>query len=333
MPVCRIYLFTYKRNHLLPRAVTSLLNQTLTDWVCELHNDDPADGFPAQYISSLKDDRFVFHGHAVNMGAIGSFNLAFSGCKEPYASILEDDNWWEPAFLSTMIALLDKQPGINVAWSNMRLWQEKTGNRWENLNRTIWPAGDQTSLFSWPSARQSIAALHSNSGLLYRTGGAAAYIVPENVLLNAVELVRERSFEHPLCLCHQPLANFAVTLETNRTDDPYTWIATQVMLLASFIDTADDRAGAFRESLRFWRQQTPSPVANFFLANKLLIRDKKLNRLFTLSDWFMTGKWLLRNGHRLAYIKKYLRSQSDTYDFLLQKTRMRYRESKQKKSH
>ena len=42
----RVYLFTYRRNHLLPRALRSLVAQTHTNWVCELHNDDPADPFP-----------------------------------------------------------------------------------------------------------------------------------------------------------------------------------------------------------------------------------------------------------------------------------------------
>ena len=48
MAKVRVYLLTYRRNHLLPRALKSLLAQSFTDWVCELHNDDPADLFPAR---------------------------------------------------------------------------------------------------------------------------------------------------------------------------------------------------------------------------------------------------------------------------------------------
>ena len=34
MALVRVYLGTYRRNNLLPRALNSLLNQTFSDWVC-----------------------------------------------------------------------------------------------------------------------------------------------------------------------------------------------------------------------------------------------------------------------------------------------------------
>lgn len=333
MAICRVYVFTYKRNHLLTRAINSLTNQTFTDWVCEVHNDDPADEFPEKFIKSLKDDRFIVRNHPVNLGAVKSFNLAFAGCDEAYASILEDDNWWEPAFLEEMIALLNAQPAMNVGWSNMHLWEEKANNEWEKLNQTIWSAEDKVTAFTWPANQQAMAALHSNSSHLYRGDHANNYRIPENALFNAVELIRERSFEHPLYLNNKPLANFSKTLITNRTDDPYTWIATQVMMLGSFVQTADNKAQKFKESLTFYRQQKPSPVVNFFLANIFLLKERRLYKLFTLDDWLKTAKWLLRNGHKLFYIKKYLLSQTNTYNFLLRNTRMRYQESAKNSTH
>ncbi|WPU98356.1 glycosyltransferase [Mucilaginibacter sp. cycad4] len=328
MAHCRVYLFTYKRNELFQRAVKSLLDQTFTSWICEVHNDCPDDPFPGEFISSLNDQRFIMKTHTENLGAVASFNLAFAGCNEPYASILEDDNWWEPHFLKEMTAVMDNDPKIKVSWSNMALWREEQGNLWTDTRQTIWP-DKQSQLFEWPQVRQTLGALHSNGAMLYRGQHASKYLVPPGILFNAVELIRERSFEHPIYLHGKPLANFAITLATARNSDPYSWIATQTMLVASFMAASPDKKKTMKESLAYHRAQRPVPTASFFLANMLILKNKGLYKCFTITDWLHFGKWLLGNGRQLNYIKRYIASQSDTYRFLLKQTGLRYREAEQ----
>lgn len=263
------------------------------------------------------------------MGAVVGFNLAFAGCTEDYASILEDDNWWESIFLEEMIALMENNPAANISWSNMNLWQEKAGNEWQNTGNTTWPTGTHIATFSWPAQQQVTGALHSTGAMLYRGKYAPHYIAPHETLLNAIELVRERSFEHPIILNHKPLANFAITISTNRSADPYPWIASQAMLLASYVAASDHDATIIREALAYYRRLKPSPIANFFLADLCLLKNKSFYKYFSLSDWLVIGKWLIRNGHKLNYIKTYLASQKTTYRFLLKHTRLRFQESKQ----
>jgi len=315
----------------LPKAVESLINQTFQNWVCEVHNDCPDDPFPAAYIQSLNDPRFIMKDHSVNMGAVAGFNLAFAGCTEDYASILEDDNWWESTFLEEMIALMENNPATNISWSNMSLWQEKPGNEWENTGNTIWPAGTDITTFSWPAQQQVTGALHSTGAMLYRGKYAHHYIAPHETLLNAIELVRERSFEHPIILNHKPLANFAITISTNRSADPYPWIASQAIMLASYVAASDHDVAIIQEALAYHRRLKPSPIANFFLADLFLLKNKSFYKYFSLSDWLIIGKWLIRNGHKLNYIKTYLASQKTMYSFLLKHTRLRFQESKQAK--
>jgi len=263
------------------------------------------------------------------MGAVAGFNLAFAGCTEDYASILEDDNWWEPTFLEEMIALMENNPSVNIAWSNMNLWQEKPGNEWQNTGNTTWPVGTHITPFSWPAQQQVTGALHSTGAMLYKGKYAHHCIAPDETLLNAIELVRERSFEHPIILNHKPLANFAITISTNRSADPYPWIASQVMLLASYIEASENQTEIIQEALSYHRRLKLSPIANFFLADLFLLKKSSLYKYFNLSDWMAIGKWLIRNGHKLNYIKTYLASQKTTYSFLLKHTRLRFQESKQ----
>lgn len=328
MPRCLVHLFTYKRNSLLTRAVQSLLNQSFSDWICEVHNDCPNDNFPGNYIASLKDKRLFVNNHKTNLGPTASFNLAFKNTDSAYVSILEDDNWWESDFLQEMINLMDNNPKINVAWSNMNLWEENTGNQWKNTGKTIWPSTSGTTIFEWPVNKHAIGALHSNGSMLFRGKNASNYVIPEKTLFNAVELIRERSFDHPILLNYKPLANFSLTIDTSRSNNPYPWITTQIMMLASFIETSPNPQKTFADSLYFHRNQKPNPVIIFLLANSLIIRDVSFYKHFNIKDWFAITKWIIRNGTRLNYIKSYLKSQTDTYTFLLRQTRIRYQEAK-----
>jgi glycosyltransferase involved in cell wall biosynthesis len=304
--------------------VSGLLNQTFKDWVCEVHNDNPEDRFPVQYIDQLNDDRFKMVQHTTNLGAVKTFNMAFNGCEEAYASILEDDNWWEPEFLAAMMGTLDANPDRHIAWSNMRLWREQSDGDWLDTGLTTWPAGDGLTTYTWPSPQQALGALHSTGAMIYRGLHAAHYKVPEETLLNAVELVRERSFEHPIVMVSKPLANFAITRKTNRSANPYLWIGSQVMMLSSFVATADSAARAFQTSLAYCRRQKPKPVAVFFLAQVFHLKKAGLCRYFSLTDWFFITKWLIRNAHQLPYLKKYLEQQAGVYDFLCRQTQIRY---------
>src|SRR5437763_1484594 len=102
----RVYVVTYRRPRLLERALRNLIQQTQPSWIAEVLNDDPQDAQVAQLIQSLGDSRINLSPQIRHRGATGNFNYAFQSVAEPYGSILEDDNWWEPQYLQTMLNAL-----------------------------------------------------------------------------------------------------------------------------------------------------------------------------------------------------------------------------------
>ena len=234
--VVRVFLCTYRRNRLLRRAMASLLAQTFKNWVCELHNDDPGDAFPAQLAAEIADPRITVVAHDRNLGAIRTFNLMYEPRPEKYVSLLEDDNWWEESFLETMVKSMDAHPEVKVGWANMRLWREETDGTWTDLQRTVWdqPPGAGGELIQWPDFKQADTALHSQGAMLVRSGHLDAFQVPGETLLEFVEPVRERAMPHPLLFIEQPLANFAQTLNTARDKKSSGRLGHYVLLLASF---------------------------------------------------------------------------------------------------
>ena len=320
MAVCRVYLFTYERNEMLKRAVTSLLKQTVTDWVCEVHNDKPGDKFPSTYINSLSDSRFIMKDHAENLGTTRSFNLAFSSCAEKYASMLEDDNWWEPTFLAEMIQVMDANADLAIAWCNMHIWQENEDNSWTDTGTSIWPAQKDT-FFTWPQPVEALGCLHSTGAMLYRGDRAKNYKLPDVALSNSVELLRERCFEFPLFLYAKELANFSRTLITSQTKGPVKWTGTQVMMLASFLKGSSNINLEFKKLLEFYKKQKPSPVPVFYLANHFYLKQTKLLKNFKASDWMIITRWWIKNVFNAVKIKTYLQEQKETWEYLEKQTK------------
>jgi glycosyltransferase involved in cell wall biosynthesis len=320
-PLCRIYLFTYKRNELLKRAVDSLLNQTFTNWTCELHNDLPGDTFPEEFINSLNDDRFIVINHSENFGTTRSFNFAYGGCIEKYASILEDDNWWEPAFLEEMIHVLDENPALDIVWSNMQIWKENDDHTFTDTGTTIWPS-EKDVLFKWPQPQQVFGCLHSTGAMLYRGSKASDYIIPTVSLSNAVELIRERSFKHPLFLSAKVLANFSRTIESSQSKTSEKWVGTAVMMLSSYILSFKEPVIEFQNLLGRHRSNKPSMIPAFFLSALFYLKKPGFFNCFTIADWFLILKWLSANSFKRGKLRRYLAEQKETWEFLKNKTAM-----------
>jgi len=310
MAAIRVFLLTYRRPHLLRRALASLRAQTFRDWICELHNDDPTDDNPRQLLAEIADPRFTLHQHASNWGPVATFNHAYAAGPEAFASILEDDNWWEPEFLITAHAVLLATPHANVVWANLRIWQEQADGTWQDTARTIWataPAEPCPRLFYWPQPLQFSDGLHSNGAMLYRAAASASALVPANTPFAIIEPTRERLLAGAWLLLPQVLAHFAVTLRTSRSPDRALWSQSQLLVAASYLAaipaSADELAGHWHHL----RGQRPSGTNLLFQLALAGIRTRDLLSHARPADWlrFLAGAvrhpLLLRNALRFRF--------------------------------
>ena len=320
MAVCRVYLSTYRRNTLLPRALGSLLQQTFRDWVCELHNDDPHDPFPSEHAAARGDPRITVVNHARNYGPVGSFNLFFKRIEEPFFSLLEDDNWWEPEFLETMVAAMRKHPEVQVAWSNMRVWEEQGDGSWRDTGSTLWNAEEGDSkLFQWPQPRQLSGALHSNGSMLAR-GDYDYPPVPPDIDFAAIEPFRERTFRHPLLLVSRPLANFSITRTSARGERQAEWTHAVTALTGTYLATVPQSDDGLRSVWREARNGARS-THTLFLAAAHFAECRRLLRFASLSDWLWTAAYSVRHPRLTMRVLSLLKAKQTQSDFLLRYTR------------
>jgi len=283
----RVFLPTYRRAALLPRAIASLRAQTLTDWVCELHNDDPTDPNPARLVRELGDPRLRLVTHEQNLGPIATFNLFYHPTVEPFSALLEDDNTWEPTFLERMLDALTSHPGATLAWCNQRLAREDHAGNVIETSDTVNPVADASEparLIAWGDFKQVMGARHANGAMVLRSRSGQSYPTPV-IPFGSVEAFRERMLPHPLLYVPEALATFTVTQTTARRHDRPTWGAALVLLAASFLKHAAlDEAGLARLCEHF-RRQSPPLTSELLVASFVCRENRPLRRHLTSSDW------------------------------------------------
>jgi glycosyltransferase involved in cell wall biosynthesis len=286
MAVVRIHLITFRRPALLPRAVQSLRDQTFRDWICEVQNGDPEDQGPGRLIDSLNDSRFKLFIPPRRIGPVEAFNLAHRQALEPYQSLLEDDNWWEPAFLEKMIAALEAHPEAGLAWSNMRTWRERGDGGWDDTGLPVWSRlpGGQPRLFRWPHLIQFGDSIYSNGSMLLRSHLAPKLVISPATPRDMFEQAREHLMDFPILLVPDLLANFALTRQTMRSIGSSGWGETQALLGAAFLARVPMTDPA-RAALWAHRRRLRPRSTNGLIYAGLLQRDLKFLRHATAADW------------------------------------------------
>jgi len=327
MATCKVYLPTFRRPQLLVRAVNSLLHQTFDDWVCELHNDDPNDPSPGELIDRIGERRITVVNHKENLGATRTFNLFFKSIPEPFFALLEDDNWWEPEFLETMISAMAACPQVQVAWANMRFWEEQADGTWHDTSRNIWEVDwTEPRLMDWSDPRQMQGALHSQGAMLARS--KFHYLpVPESINLAAIEPFRERTFVHPLLFVPQRLANFAVTRTTARPSDAASWIHAVAILTGTFLSEIK----ILPEQLQgLWLSAGKGSRSThvLFICSVHFASCRRLLRYATLSDWLWICAYAARHPLRMYDVLRLFKEKKMEEDFLAHHTRCRQAESR-----
>lgn len=329
----RVFVPTYRRHALLPRALASLRAQTFKDWICEVHNDDPADSFPAELVEHLADPRIELHQHERNLGAIATFNLFYRPIKEPFFSLLEDDNWWESEFLDTMLHELSAHPDISLAWCNQKVWEELPDGSWRDTGQLVNAREEIGSRrVEFGNAKQIMGSLHGHGAALFRSRAESKYETPMNWPLAAIEALRERMIPHPLLYVPQPLAIFARTLRTARSDSRAEWAMVQTMLAATFIKHAQYSDERVAEMFAEARARRPPHTSALIFAALVEPSCRNLLCYSKTRDWYLLLRSLVRRPLVLWHVLRSRRRHKGWWQLLEQHTAARFEELRLRKA-
>lgn len=325
----RVYLLAYRRPHTISRALRSLLAQTHTNWICELHNDAPDDAYPEQLVAQTNDPRITYVKHTKNFGPVSSFNLAFQPINEPFMSLLEDDNWWEPEFLESALRIFKANPSLTLVWANMWKWKEAVDNSWTKTG-AIWPCGsvDEIELFAEDHPRQVINSLHSNGAMLLRITDDTTFAVPSSMPFVIIESVRERAYPLPMALIKKPLGNFAMTLTHCHDPRVEPYLQGIVLLAKSFMQHASKPSEFYLQAWEIAKTTSFYLMIAFFVS-VVSQRRFDLLRHFPLRDLIICCGWCGRHPWRLIKMLRAAHDQPELNSFLNHASRQRWFNSNQ----
>lgn len=303
MPLIRVHVVTCRRPQLLARAIDSLVRQTEPSWIAEVINDDPEDERVMELIARINDPRVTLSEPCIKRGGTRNFNYAFRHLEEPFAAILEDDNWWEPAFLETMTDSLQQHPEVQLAVGNEKVWLEKKDGTWEDTGRAIWPKCDGVSLFHWRMEDKLGSAKLCNSSMVWRTERADEWHTPHSIPIDVTEHFRERVVPHPILLIQQPLVNYAVTLHTHRDQSATSkWGLYQVMLIGSGFATMNSVQRARCADVLWQRARcSDPPLKTSLITTGLAVPAARI--LWTEAKISERCRWFLTFVRRFSQIR------------------------------
>lgn len=318
MSVVRVTVVTFRRPHLLKRALESVLAQTHRAWTVEVVNDDPDDHEPSRIVSTLDDSRITILNRERRAGGAVNFNHAFRPGPEPYAALLEDDNWWEPAFLETMIAALEAHPRATLITGNERIWEEQAGGAWIDTRRTLRPAQDRVREQPLRALDKCGGAILCNSAVVWRPAAMPSFATPPSMPVDVTEHYRERLIPHPFLLHDLPLVNFAVTLTTNRSSNGEDWTVQQLLLTASvFASLPPSRRPRLAQAL-WQRTRSRDTVAQtmLLLAGWIFPEAHTLWRSGTVAEKLRLALHLLRHPAAYGRYRRIRHDHDDLWSFL-----------------
>lgn len=125
LPTARVTVIipTYNRPVFLRRALSSVLAQTYRDFAILVWNDGGEDA-AATVVSSFVDERITYYRSDVNEGCMRAAVSAWSVAQSDYIAHLDDDDEWAPEFLSTLVPLLEANPGLALAFCDHWMMNE-----------------------------------------------------------------------------------------------------------------------------------------------------------------------------------------------------------------
>lgn len=121
-PVVSVLMPTHNYAAFLPRALESLLAQTVQAWELVLVDDGSTDETSVVVDPYLMDERIAYVPGGRNRGLGAALNEGLSRARAPLIAYLPSDDQWYPAHLESLLAALEQNPDAVLAFSGLRYW-------------------------------------------------------------------------------------------------------------------------------------------------------------------------------------------------------------------
>jgi glycosyltransferase involved in cell wall biosynthesis len=116
-PKVSVLIPTYNAGAFLDESITSVLNQTYTNYELVIVDNCSTDNSEEIISKYLSDQRIRYYKNESNIGVVGNFNKCFSYAKGEYLKILCADDKFHPELLEKFVNVMEKFPNVSLVTS------------------------------------------------------------------------------------------------------------------------------------------------------------------------------------------------------------------------
>jgi glycosyltransferase involved in cell wall biosynthesis len=120
---------TYNYAHFLDEAITSVLNQTFSNFELIIVDDKSSDNTDKVVEKYLADPRIRYYKNLTNLGLVGNFNKCLEYSKGKYIKYLLADDKLHPQLLEKFIPIMESNEGVSLITSNNATFGQKNRTR------------------------------------------------------------------------------------------------------------------------------------------------------------------------------------------------------------
>ncbi|WP_428909677.1 glycosyltransferase family 2 protein [Niallia sp. Krafla_26] len=122
---------TFNRAHLLPKAVNSVLEQTLEPLEIIIVDDLSTDN-TREVVQSFNNDKIKYVVNKRTKGANGARNTGILLAKGDYIAFQDSDDIWLPTKLETQIKYIEDHPDVDMVFCSLKI-----NNILDNISRVV----------------------------------------------------------------------------------------------------------------------------------------------------------------------------------------------------
>jgi len=138
-PDVSVILPTYNRADTLPRAISSVLCQTLDTFELVVV-DDGSDNDVEHIINDFSDSRIEFYAHGANKGANAARNTGLEHSNSNMIAFIDSDDEWHRDKLKIQLDYLSASPSDRVAvYCDYNMHHQSMRRRIRNVIKRVWP--------------------------------------------------------------------------------------------------------------------------------------------------------------------------------------------------
>jgi glycosyltransferase involved in cell wall biosynthesis len=168
-PIISVVIPTHDRIGTLPRAVASVLGQTMPDFELVIVDDGSTDG-TAAYLASITDPRVRVISFVACRGANPARNAGLDAARAGIVAFLDSDDIYLPNRLEATLAIFDANPTIDLVLSSFLTIEGKRRTACVNPGRRIDAAALEEALVAH-SVFIAGSAITARAAALRRAGG------------------------------------------------------------------------------------------------------------------------------------------------------------------